>query len=906
MIFNNKYNFIYSAHCLKILLVLACVSLFLNGSILSPYSSFISSVLADSEDNKDNKDKEVSSVSIDEEKSSEKNSNSEDNGSSEKSDVQDPPKQDDIMEEEPLINEEQNPPKEKEKPSEEPPMDQPPEQEPPKEEPPMDQPPEQEPQPPIIITNTVTAPAVSSSSDENDDDDENEGPTKFAFIDSFFTDQTAQGSVIAATSSDSSATQDIPPVTKQEVGPGEGDSLLAIVLINRGFSDVTSIRASLDFPSGFSSNITPKNIDNDTSLASYNGLVEAGQTFTLYFPVNISKDTQVGTEYIAALNIDYFNIAEKDEENMRDRTIRVPFMLSGKVILDTISFSSSESSTSVNQTFPDENSIIPNVVSLAPGEPNVVRTLVKNEGSAAATGVIVEVTSRNQQDQFDNGNLIPASSNNGNSSSTTVQQTTVIPLISAGTTTFNVGTIPAGESIQINPVIFASNSVGSILENIDLRISYNNAYGYKKTLDKSMGVHILPSSPQSGLTLSSSLTTSKTTSNTPALSDNLNQNNGEYGLVSTDNYGTKRQNLTYPITQVSEFISDDNSLIPNDVQNNNTSSIDAGLDTTSNKNTVSLIAGRVDELKFNITNTNDNPIIDAVVSLDSESSSIKIIGDSKWNLNKIDPLTTEQFQTKVFASKSLINSPVSFKVSIQYLDNNEAKSDSFNLGANVIGDITVNINDLAINYIGGNPNLVGNILNKGNTLALFTTIEILSSSSSSANQSQGQIPPSTQTLAKKTILTPASSFPQYLGDLEENSPLPFSIPLAMNNNTASGVYPVSLKVTYSDDLRNSYTVINNGTVEFISPITTTNKGQGFLGNYDSLLLLIMLAIVGIVGMLIVRMLRSKRKTGNNNIESMHDDEDSGNENANDKDNTEDIESLLGEEGSNFKENYQKK
>jgi hypothetical protein len=866
-------------------------------------------VLADSDDNKDDKDNEVSSNSNEKETSSEKNSDNEDNGSSEKSDEpDDPPKQDDsAKEEEPPTDQEQNPPPEEEPPEEEPPEEEPPEEEPPEEEPPEEEPPEEEQQPPIIITNTVTASGVSSpSSEEDDDDDENEGPTKFAFIDSFFTDQTAKGSVTAGTSSDSSATQDIPPVIKQEVGPGEGDSMLAIVLINRGFSDVTSIRASLDFPTGFSSNVTPKNIDNDTSIASYDGLVEAGQTFTLYFPVNISKDTQVGKEYTASLNIDYFNIAEKDEENMRDRTIKVPFMISGKVILDTVSFSFSESSNSVNQTFPDKNSMIPNVVSLVPGEPNIVQTLVKNEGSAAATGVIVEVSSRNPQNQIDNNNLIPTTSNSGNTSSTTVQQSTVIPLISAGTTTFSVGTIPVGGSVQINPVIFASNSVGSILENIDLSISYNNAYGYKKTLDKSIGVHILPSSPQSGLTLSSLVTTSKANNNIPTLSENSNQNNGEYDLVSSGKQVANRQNLTYQITQVSELSSDDNSFVPNDIESNSTSNIDTSFDTSSNKNTVSLIAGRVDELDFNITNTHDNPIIDAVVSLDSESSSIKILGDSKWNLNKIDPLTTQQFQTRVFASKSLINSPVSFKVSIQYLDNNQAKSDSFSLGANVIGDITININDLAINYIGGNPNLVGNILNKGNTLALFTTIEIMSSSSSPANKSIGQLPSATQTAGKSTILVPASSFPQYLGDLEENSPLPFSIPLAINNNTASGIYPVSLKVTYSDDLRNSYTVISNGTVEFISPVTTSNKGQGLFGNYDSLLIVVILAIAGIIGIFIVRRIRDNKKTGNKNIESGYKDGDTDNDNENNKGSIDDIESLLGEEGSNFKENFQKK
>jgi hypothetical protein len=550
--------------------------------------------------------------------------------------------------------------------------------------------------------------------------------------------------------------------------------------------------------------------------------------------------------------------------------------------------------------------MIPNVVSLVPGEPNIVQTLVKNEGSAAATGVIVEVSSRNPQNQIDNNNLIPTTSNSGNTSSTTVQQSTVIPLISAGTTTFSVGTIPAGGSVQINPVIFASNSVGSILENIDLSISYNNAYGYKKTLDKSIGVHILPSSPQSGLTLSSLVTTSKANNNIPTLSENSIQNNGEYDLVSSGKQVANRQNLTYQITQVSELSSDDNSFVPNDIESNSTSNIDTSFDTSSNKNTVSLIAGRVDELDFNITNTHDNPIIDAVVSLDSESSSIKILGDSKWNLNKIDPLTTQQFQTRVFASKSLINSPVSFKVSIQYLDNNQAKSDSFSLGANVIGDITININDLAINYIGGNPNLVGNILNKGNTLALFTTIEIMSSSSSPANKSVGQLPSATQTAGKNTILVPASFFPQYLGDLEENSPLPFSIPLAINNNTASGIYPVSLKVTYSDDLRNSYTVISNGTVEFISPVTASNKGQGLFGNYDSLLIVVILAIAGIIGIFIVRRIRDNKKTGNKNIESGYKDGDTDNENENNKGSIDDIESLLGEEGSNFKENFQKK
>ena len=718
--------------------------------------------------------------------------------------------------------------------------------------------------------------------------------------------------MIAETSSVSSGAQDIPPVPKQEVGPGEGDSILAIVLINRGFSDVTSIRASLDFPPGFTANVSPKNIDNDTALATYNGQVNAGQPFTLYFPVTISKDTLVGKEYTASLKIRYFNVAEQDEEDTRDRTIKIPLKLSGKVILDAIPFSVSASSQSVNNTFQDGKSSFASVVSLVPGEPNLVETLIKNEGSASATGVIVEVSSRDQQDQLDNNNVIPSSSGNGNTSTTTVQQSTVIPLINSGTTTFNVGAITAGGSVKINPVIFASNSVGSILENIHLKISYNDAYGNKKEIDRLMGVHILPSSPQSGLTLSPTVTNSDTIQSGTSLSDVTIQN----GKDDSANRGNgnneyKNQTFSYPLTQVSEFNFNENGIIPNEIENNDNNKSD-GIDlplnanANANKSIISLIAGRVDDLKFNITNTNTNTITDVVISLNTDSSSMKILGDSKWNLNKINPFSTQEFITSVFASKSLINSPVSFKVSIQYIYNNQVKSDSLNLGANVIGDITVDINDLAVNYIGGNPNLVGNILNKGNTLALFTTIELLNPSSTIYGENQTlttSSAPISKDYKNKNILIPASSFPQYLGDLEENSPLPFSIPLAMKNSSTSAIYPVSLKVTYSDDLRNGYTVISNGTVEFSAPVTTGNQGQTFLGNY-TMIFFVMVAIVAvIIGIVILRRFRSKIKS--KYLEGELKDNEANNSSKDDSQNDEDIETLLGGEDASYDENFKK-
>ena len=745
---------------------------------------------------------------------------------------------------------------------------------------PQPQPQPVQPTEPIIITNTVTTPAPvqpSTSKDDSEQEQEhgNEGSTRFAFIDSFFTDQTAQGSVVAETSSEPSKAQDIPPVRKLEVEPGEGDSILAIVLINRGFSDVTSIRASLDFPSGFKALVTPKNTESDTAMASFNGIVNAGKTFTLYFPVNISNSTLVGNEYSGSLKIKYFNVAEQDEEDTRDRTLRIPFKLSGKVILDAV---------------PALN--FSNVVSLVPGEPNTVRTLIKNEGSGVATGVIVDVTHRNQLNNAENNNVIPSTTGEENVSSTTVQQSIdVIPLVTAGTTRFNVGTIPAGGSVQIDPIIFPSDSVGSILENLDLRISYNDAYGNRKTLNELMGVHILPTPPQSGLSISSAVPTSNSVENLTSLPTNniVKNNEVKFGNVTNDK---NNKNDSYSLTQVSDYYYFNNpNLVSTEIKDN---TVEVGGIPKKDKS-VALVAGKVDDLKFNITNSNNKPITNAVVSLNSDSDSLKILGNSKWNIGEIAPNTTQEFVTSVFASKSLINSPVSFKVLIDYIYNGESKSDSFNLGANVVGNITADINDLGINYIGGIPNLVGNILNKGNTLALFTTIELLGSSSGTEKQSQEPLSSSSTTSnvsQDRNILKPASSFPQYLGDLDENSPLPFSIPLAIDNHTAPGVYPVSIKITYSDDLRNSYSVIRNGTVQFVPATSPSSQGQSFLLN-NNLVMILVLVIIAVGVIFTFRWLRSKKSK----VKIVRADETGDDD---------DFESLLGNDDSTDKMDFQKK
>lgn len=214
-------------------------------------------------------------------------------------------------------------------------------------------------------------------------------------------------------------------------------------------------------------------------------------------------------------------------------------------------------------------------------------------------------------------------------------------------------------------------------------------------------------------------------------------------------------------------------------------------------------AGKIEDYVFSVANTGTTPVTNVVVTMESPSESLKILGDAKWDIQMIDEDSQVELATKVFAADSLIGNPASFDVTVEYSSNGQSSTERFTLGTYVAGEISVRAYDIEVNYIGGIPNIVGNLLNEGNTLALFTTIEVVS-----AENLVSSLPPS-----------------QYLGDLEENSPLPFSIPIQVDSNAAAGTYPVSLEITYKDDLRELHTVSIDSEVEFVPEQAADESGQ---------------------------------------------------------------------------------
>ena len=117
-----------------------------------------------------------------------------------------------------------------------------------------------------------------------------------------------------------------------------------------------------------------------------------------------------------------------------------------------------------------------------------------------------------------------------------------------------------------------------------------------------------------------------------------------------------------------------------------------------------------------------------------------------------------------------------------------------------------------------------------------------------------------------------------------DSPLPFSIPINLNNKTMatikSGIYPIALKITYSDDLKIPHQLIVNSSIDYQPSQSQTkggSHGDGGLfgikignisGNISSANCII--AIIALAIILFIRKRKRKAKSQVSTIENSKD------------------------------------
>ncbi|HET8962379.1 MAG TPA: hypothetical protein VFM99_00660, partial [Chitinophagales bacterium] len=425
-----------------------------------------------------------------------------------------------------------------------------------------------------------------------------------------------------------------------------------------------------------------------------------------------------------------------------------------------------------------------------------------------------------------------------NSSTASDITTTQVPYINLGNTVFNIGTLSPNQKSEIDPIIFPPVSSANAIQNIEIRISYNDAYGNKKTINHLLGIQVVPTSPQNDFFISPA------SNEKEAIIQNLPQsvsgqaeyysNNGDVNYVGmSDVFPFRAPPITTLLSPAPP------SLIEKPTIQNSEKQLE-------------IVAGKVENMSFSINSfgesgqTGNETLSNIAITLTPQSPSVKILGNSVWNIPNVGNVPNV-LTTKVFASPSLIGNPVFFTVNVKYLKNyQELKTANFNLGAVVTGNINLDVNDLTLRPIGNSYNIAGNILNQGNALAQFSKISI------TEQQIPSNVKNTNNSSATNEVTQKENGISEYIGDLPVNQPIPFNMPIPKsqlqyllgtgeNPSGQSADLPnktivLPVKLTYTDSIQKVHEIVLYKSLP-IDPSSMNNylgqppNNNGFISTY---------------------------------------------------------------------------
>jgi hypothetical protein len=204
-----------------------------------------------------------------------------------------------------------------------------------------------------------------------------------------------------------------------------------------------------------------------------------------------------------------------------------------------------------------------------------------------------------------------------------------------------------------------------------------------------------------------------------------------------------------------------------------------------------LRGGNQDSPTVTIRNSGEEQIASFKVSIQptaqSRSALAIIPGTEKWSFPSIDSDDERTIAPEIITSLESIDSLQSVTLVISYIDaQGNLQEESRDIGFSVKGIITIDFQNEQTNPSTISPgeefDLTGNILNKGNTVALFSTITL-----------------------REDSLFQSSGGGQFIGDINPNTPLPFSISANAGRTIQDGVYPVIVVLTFEDNYGEEYT-----------------------------------------------------------------------------------------------------
>ena len=251
------------------------------------------------------------------------------------------------------------------------------------------------------------------------------------------------------------------------------------------------------------------------------------------------------------------------------------------------------------------------------------------------------------------------------------------------------------------------------------------------------------------------------------------------------------------------------------------------------------------KISIEISNSGTAPISNVKIILEntkaSESSTQTsltnvenvVFDQNNWDVGTIDPKSSKTISLQVYIPENLHTETLHTPMVITYFNAHGDKVETKrNVDFYINGLIDLKIYDVSVIDLSGKQTVIGEIINEGNTNALFgfVTVEPLGNSN-----------------IKKTT--------EFIDEIETDSPVPFNIPIEFNGEPKFGEHEIKITLRYKDDLRNEHLLDYNATI-FLKD--TTTKPAPTISDYVPGI--VGLIIVAAVGVIVFKKIRKKKES----------------------------------------------
>lgn len=208
------------------------------------------------------------------------------------------------------------------------------------------------------------------------------------------------------------------------------------------------------------------------------------------------------------------------------------------------------------------------------------------------------------------------------------------------------------------------------------------------------------------------------------------------------------------------------------------------------------LVGGVDN-PFNITITNSGGVsLSTVTATLTIPSPLVVHGNNSWSFKYLEPHALALIPLKIFAPSSVIGSTYQGQLQLGYRDAyGQSQSSTQPINLIIVGRIELVVYGKAVSPQPSSPGskvtFSANLLNKGNVVAMYANASIL----------------------PNPVLVLSGESTTYVGEVEENSPIPFTVVAHVGSGVGNGTYPVTMSISYRDDQYREHTL--NFTVNLV-------------------------------------------------------------------------------------------